>query len=86
MPIIKIIINTETLKTIHWSERCDTRFVLMRGSNSVIKTENNENENNKWKRNIKKRQKRTRGTEAIMKGWNLNDFVVHLKVTSAKKQ
>ena len=30
----------------------------------------------------KKRQKRTRGveggTEAIVKGWELNDFVVHL--------
>ena len=24
------------------------------------------------------RQKRPRGTEAIVKGWELNDFVVHL--------
>ena len=26
----------------------------------------------------KQRQKRTRGTKAIVKGWELNDFVVHL--------
>ena len=26
----------------------------------------------------KKRQKRTRGTAAIVKGWELNDFVVRL--------
>ena len=36
-----------------------------------------DNENNIWKRNAKKKQrpKRTRGTEAVMKGWQLNDFV-----------
>ena len=28
----------------------------------------------------KQRQKRTRGTKAIVKGWGLNDFVVHLGV------
>ena len=65
MPIIKIIINTETLKTIHWSERCDTRFVLMRGSNSVTKTENNENENNKWKRNVKKKDRKEQGGQKL---------------------
>ena len=39
-----------------------------------------DNENNRWKRNAEKkqRQKRTRGTKAIVKGWELNDFVVHL--------
>ena len=26
----------------------------------------------------RQRQKRTRGTEAIVKGWDLNGFVVHL--------
>ena len=26
----------------------------------------------------KQRQKRTRGTEALVKGWELNDFVEHL--------
>ena len=26
----------------------------------------------------KQRQKGVRGTEAIVKGWDLNDFVVHL--------
>ena len=38
-----------------------------------------DNENNRWKRNAnkkKQRQKRTRGTKAIVKGWELNDFVV----------
>ena len=40
-----------------------------------------DNKNNRWKRNAKKnkkkqRQKRTKGTEAIVKGWELNDFVV----------
>ena len=38
-----------------------------------------DHENNGWKRNAtKKRQKRTRGTKAIVKGWELNDFVVRL--------
>ena len=45
-----------------------------------------DNENNRWKRNANKkkqkqqqqRQKRTRGTKVIVKGWELNDFVVHL--------
>ena len=56
---------------------------------SVIKTvkdANNscrDNGNNRWKRNgkkqiKKKRQKGARGTEPIAKGWELNDFVVHL--------
>ena len=29
-------------------------------------------------KNIKQRQKGARGTEAIVKVWELNDFVVHL--------
>ena len=33
---------------------------------------------NRWKRNAKKQQKGARGTEAIGKGWDLNDFFVHL--------
>ena len=37
-----------------------------------------DNENNRWKRNAKKKKKRHGGTEAIAKGWELNDFVVHL--------
>ena len=45
-----------------------------------------DNENSRWKRNAKKktakktkqRQKGARGKEAIAKGWELNDFVVHL--------
>ena len=38
-----------------------------------------DNENNRWMRNWKKqRQRRTRGTEGIGKGWELNDFVVRL--------
>ena len=44
-----------------------------------------DNENNRWKRNAKKqtnKQKMTEknklGTEAIAKGWDLNDFVAHL--------
>ena len=39
---------------------------------------NNNNNNNKKKQKQKQRQKRTRGTEAIVKGWELNDFFVHL--------
>ena len=30
------------------------------------------------KQKNKQRQKRARGTEAIVKGWELNDFAVHL--------
>ena len=51
-----------------------------------------DNENNRWKRNAKakkqkkkttatkkkQRQKRTWGAEAIVKGWELNDFPVQL--------
>ena len=46
-----------------------------------------DNENSRWKRNAKTKkikqskkqtQKRTRGTEAIVKGWELNDIFVHL--------
>ena len=43
-----------------------------------------DDENNRWTRNAKKqqqqqqRQKRTRGAETIMKGSELNDFVVPL--------
>ena len=44
-----------------------------------------DNENSRWKRNTKKQQKKNRqkqkgarGTEAIVKGWELNDFVGHL--------
>ena len=41
-----------------------------------------DNENNRWKRNAKNKQnidtKEQGGTEAIVKWWELNDFVVHL--------
>ena len=47
-----------------------------------------DNENNRWKRNAKTKNKTTKkkknkdrteqgGTEAIMKGWELNDHFVH---------
>ena len=41
-----------------------------------------DNENNSWKRNarkekIEKDRKEQGGTEAIVKGWELNDFVVY---------
>ena len=36
-----------------------------------------DNENNRWKGNAK-RKKITRGTEAIAKGWEINDFVKRL--------
>ena len=39
---------------------------------------NNKKKKKKWK------QKRTRGTEPILKGWVLNDFVVHLKLGLCK--
>ena len=37
-------------------------------------------ENNKWKRNAHKKTKteKKEGAKAIVKGWELNDFVVHL--------
>ena len=36
-----------------------------------------DNRNNKWNRNAKtnKQKNRTRGTEAIAKEWDINDFV-----------
>ena len=36
-----------------------------------------DNENNRWKRNAQDetKKKRTRGAEAIAKGWEVNDFV-----------
>ena len=43
-----------------------------------------DNENSRWKRNVKKQQKTNKDrkkqwtTEAIVKEWELNDFVVHL--------
>ena len=40
-----------------------------------------DNENNRWKfckEKKKKRKKRTRGMEAIVKGWEINDFVERL--------
>ena len=42
-----------------------------------------DNENSRWKRNAKKTQpnkdrKERGGTEAIVKGWELHNFVVHL--------
>ena len=39
-----------------------------------------DNENNRWKRNIEKkqRQKRTNGAKATMKGWELNNFYVRV--------
>ena len=38
-----------------------------------------DNKNNRWKRNARKKKKKTKeqgGTEAIVKGWELNDFAV----------
>ena len=41
-----------------------------------------DNKNSRWKRDakakFKKQKKRTRGTEAIVRGWEINDFVEHL--------
>ena len=41
-----------------------------------------DNENNRWKKNSKKKtsiyRKEQGETEAIVKGWEVNDFVVHL--------
>ena len=39
-----------------------------------------DNKNNRWKRTQKKNKHRKEqgGTEAIVKGWELNDFVVRL--------
>ena len=45
----------------------------------IISVRDNENNRSKKKNKTnKQRQKRTRGTGAIVKGWELNDFVVHL--------
>ena len=43
----------------------------------IIKTINEREMQKTLKRN-KQRQKGARGTEAIVKGWQLNDFVMHL--------
>ena len=43
-----------------------------------------DNENNRWKRNAKSNKRKTKkdrkeqAAEAIVKGWEVNDFVVHL--------
>ena len=43
-----------------------------------------DNENNRWKRNAKTKTKKSKhrqeqgGTEAIVKGWDLNGFAAHL--------
>ena len=37
-----------------------------------------DDKNNRWKRNEKKKENRKRGTEAIAKGWEINDFVGRL--------
>ena len=37
-----------------------------------------EREMQKQQKKNKQRQKRARGTEAILKRWELNDFIVHL--------
>ena len=38
-----------------------------------------DNKNNRWKGNTKtNKQKRTRGMEAVVKGWERNDFVERL--------
>ena len=47
------------------------------------KTSVRDNENNTWKENEKHKQtnkdrREQRGTEAIVKRWELNDLVVHL--------
>ena len=50
-----------------------------------------DNENNRWKRNAKnnkknkQRQKGAKGTEAIVTGWELDDFVVHLSQVFSSK-
>ena len=45
----------------------------------IISVRDNENNRSKKKNKTnKQRQKRTKGTRAIVKGWELNDFVVHL--------
>ena len=43
----------------------------------IMKTIDERDMQNQQKKN-KHRQKEARGTEAIVKGWELNDFVVHL--------
>ena len=50
-----------------------------------------DNENSRWKRNAnnnnnknnknQQREKGARGIEDIVKGWELNDFVVHLSIS-----
>ena len=50
----------------------------------MLITSARDNENNRWKRNAKKNKKKNKDgknkgeTEAIKKGWELDDFVVHL--------
>ena len=44
----------------------------------IIKTIDDRQMEKKQQKKIKQRQKGERGTEAIVKGWELNDFVVYL--------
>ena len=51
----------------------------------IISVRDNENNRSKKKNKTnKQRQKRTKGTGAIVKGWELNDFVVHLSKVFSK--
>ena len=43
-----------------------------------MQNNNNNNDNNNSKNKQKRGRKVQSGTEAIVKGWELNDFVVHL--------
>ena len=83
------IISAEIMKIIDERARCDLRCVVMRWSNSKVLLRQEKmsiisveyNENDRWKRNAKKKKtnkdRKERG-EALVKGWELNDFVVRL--------
>ena len=81
------------MKTIYEEERCDSRCVVMRWSNSKVSLTQQkmpiisviDNENSRWQRNTRNNKKANKDRneqgrkEAIVKGSELKDFAVHLR-------
>ena len=68
---------------INERERCDTGCVVMRRSNSEVYLRQYKIliiwfRDNKNSRQKTKTEKNKRMTQAVLKEWELNDFVVHL--------
>ena len=75
------------MKIIDERKRCDARYAAMKWSNSEMQLRQRkisiiiirDNENNSRKEEKKTKTKKNKGlAQAIMKVWELNDFVVSL--------